>query len=292
MLNHGLLFRKLRQERGFSQSEIARNVSARETLTRFEKGTHAVSLRLFIGYLDNLGLELYDYNYLYHQNISTEQQLSLKFKAIKYSKTDLLAYQEEVLTLYNQLSNLKFYHLYCQAKLFYKHYHSSDFINCKTEQDYIMTLLSTITTWSLFEIDLFISLMPIFPTHFLKKIMHSCLKSIQTLYIHTPYDKRLLAKLYLNFSIAMIQRHDFETAHKHLTDSHNYSYKHNLLYELILTTIFQIYLTNNHTSLSPTIILHLDYLSNLGYSELSKQIKSFLESLSNSYSPSVHLTFI
>lgn len=69
---HGSIFKKLREERGYKLKDVAGDVISTRTLMRFEADETSISLAIFEKLLENCGINHLDYLAYYHENSTKE----------------------------------------------------------------------------------------------------------------------------------------------------------------------------------------------------------------------------
>lgn len=69
---HGSIFKKLREERGYKLKDVAGDVISTRTLIRFEADETSISLAIFEKLLKNCGIGYLDYLAYYHENSTKE----------------------------------------------------------------------------------------------------------------------------------------------------------------------------------------------------------------------------
>ena len=69
---HGSIFKKLREERGYKLKDVAGDVVSTRTLMRFEADETSISLAILEKLLENCGINYLDYLAYYHENSTKE----------------------------------------------------------------------------------------------------------------------------------------------------------------------------------------------------------------------------
>ena len=69
---HGSIFKKLREERGYKLKDVAGDIISTRTLMRFETDETSISIAVFEKLLENCGIEFLDYLVYYYDNANIE----------------------------------------------------------------------------------------------------------------------------------------------------------------------------------------------------------------------------
>lgn len=201
-MNQSTVLKRLRIERGLSQSELATHISSRTTLGSFETRNTNLSSETLLKYLDRLNVKLPEFIfYLQDNQLSEKEQLSHEFVNLltdHSSKGSQKAFCNKLIRLYNQTHDKYYYILNIQFRILLdKNSAKFDFNKFKNEIQFIEHYLFNIESWGYFELVTANNLMFAFSTKIIELLFEDCAKKLKLFYQNDLYQP-LLKSFLLN----------------------------------------------------------------------------------------------
>ncbi|EGP5710372.1 XRE family transcriptional regulator, partial [Enterococcus faecium] len=159
MIKHGALIKKLRKERGITQSQLSADISSRGTLAALESRGINISFDLLTKYLDRMNITLEEYLFLYEKSHVSDKRTSSKFMISDSTNT---SDAEEILTnlqiKYNETEDKFYYFTYLTNKLLFQFLHNQNYDYSNSEEAHILKdYLDHVETWGRFELSILIN---------------------------------------------------------------------------------------------------------------------------------------
>lgn len=202
------LLKKLRVERGISQSKLTNQVSSRTTLSSFETRHTHLSSEILIKYLDRMNVKLPEFMfYLQDNKITTKEAIGKNFVGIIYKNSTQKTIEEfrnQLLSLFKQTNDEYYFILLIQFNILLSR--EKDLLNLEAfekEVIYIRDRLFRIETWGYLELTIFNNLLFIFPTDTIKGFFKNSEEKLKLFYqndfYHSLYTSFLINGCYLGF---------------------------------------------------------------------------------------------
>ena len=180
---YGLVYKAIREERGFTQKEAAGTTVTPHFLRQFEQGKSRITIQKFEEILSNIGIDKETFDSLKTQMFPTE------FHKLQSQVADL-AYKREfkkILSLINQpLENPGIAEHYVIAnrvvnKFAIANIIGDSFLTPKDYQEleYIKNYLSELDDWNKIEVNIFSSILPHFSIEFLDYRLYHLLDTLK-----------------------------------------------------------------------------------------------------------------
>lgn len=165
-----ILLRKLRTDRKLSQSFLAKGITTREAITRFEhRGSHIASTTLFL-FLEKMNISPEEYYFLLNDcKLTEKQQIDLEGIAYLNRPNEQAAYLKRLETAFFSSSDPFYSLIKAQYKLLYAKFNDSteQLLDCEKDRQTIITYLNRIEDWGRFELSLFSNLLFIFESSYI-----------------------------------------------------------------------------------------------------------------------------
>ncbi|MDR0847264.1 MAG: helix-turn-helix domain-containing protein [Lactobacillales bacterium] len=161
-MKHSELIRKLRKERGLTQSQLAEGICSRGTISGLEKGISQPSFEIITQLIDRLNLSLSEYDFILREKQFTKKQKDLIYIVNNPEEIDSL------LTRYKETNDFYYYWIYIQRMLVLeKKRGKTSFNEYYKERENIEKRLNQIEEWTSFECALFINSLFLFDDDFI-----------------------------------------------------------------------------------------------------------------------------
>ena len=146
--NFGILFKEIRERKGFKQGKVAEGIVSVQFLRRFEKGESDIKLSNFYQLLNRINVSFDEFMYeLEVESIDyITEELEKKFDRI-IIKSDLISLDaliKEFYETYDSTRDSKYLQYYIIARIVYNSYFGS---NYKIETEYLFSYLNQCETW-------------------------------------------------------------------------------------------------------------------------------------------------
>lgn len=204
------LLRKLRIERGISQKELAKGISARNTLSSYELGGNTINYHLLRLYLDKLNVSVEEFDFLQTNSTIAQKKLysaTLEDLYYHHEYEKIISLLEKIESNYTQTGDFYYFHLLAQYRMAMNN--AGIAILSQSESDLyaekIKQYLGQIDSWGKFEAALFINFMYIFDTEYVLYTLKYVQKK-QQMYCSLYKKYRLLEKMHLNALYLLVER--------------------------------------------------------------------------------------
>lgn len=208
-MNDGELFRKLRQERGLTQAQLARGITSRTALSSFELRQTEISLPHAIKYLNRLNITLEEYEFIYRQKNASKKHTFSRYLKTK-NATEAKKNSELLLHRFQETGDNYFFYLYAQSELLNQVQYGQVFT---TSYDLLVNeikaYLDRVETWGHFEIIMFSNCMYVFSSEYIAHILKNVLPLSEE-YQETIYFSNNIVLLCQNGLGLGIQRQNSE----------------------------------------------------------------------------------
>ncbi|MCH4056959.1 MAG: helix-turn-helix domain-containing protein [Lactobacillaceae bacterium] len=208
-MNDGELFRKLRQERGLTQAQLARGITSRTALSSFELRQTEISLPHAIKYLNRLNITLEEYEFIYRQKSTSKKHTFSQYLENK-DTTEAEKNSRLLLQQFQKTGDNYFFYLYAQSELLNQVQYGQVFT---TSYDLLVNeikaYLDHVETWGHFEIIMFSNCMYVFSSEYIAHILKNVLPLSEE-YQETIYYSNNIVLLCQNGLGLGIQRQNSE----------------------------------------------------------------------------------
>lgn len=230
-MNYGELIRKLRRERGFTQTQLAKGISHRTTLASFEQGGETISYDLVMQYLERLNVSNAEFQLLAHRNnLPLKQQLKDEYNLLlsKLQQGDGSVVTENLSArLLEQFEETNdFAYFYWAAELYLLkmvNIHDADYRDDKIVEikSRFVTYLNNIETFGGFEIMIFINSLYLFELDFVKAVVKRIVSRTQY-YGRDKAFEDYYAYLLINLLAFLADHSEWQTYHEYLEAMRSY----------------------------------------------------------------------
>ena len=198
MKHAGEIFRKIREERGFTLEQVAKGVCRHQTVANFEEKASNLGYRSFYGILKNVGVSLEEFWYeMNRYKLDTFDSLIQKAN-ILYDANDIIALKGLLKNEEARKQNLEYRHdLTClMIKSMIGRMDSTVVLN-DAEKNKIVDYLGMTEHWGFYELTLFSTTIESFSNATLKKLSKYFI-SRSEFYSEIPKNKNMIALTLLN----------------------------------------------------------------------------------------------
>ncbi|WP_424349656.1 helix-turn-helix domain-containing protein [Latilactobacillus sp. 5-91] len=178
-MTHGQLVRKLRKERGLTQSQLAEGISSRTTLSSLENNKTDITTSILFAYLERMNVSIQEYLFYFNNSTSTEKEVASKYFYDNVIKKRDFEVKERILDYQNRYNNSKDFYYCClsiELKLFLNRKHASEIFDVEEDKEIIRVYLKNVTQWGHFEMSIFANCLYIFDDEFIQATFKTLLK--------------------------------------------------------------------------------------------------------------------
>ncbi len=211
--NLGVILKKLRVKRGYTQMKLAEGICDRHTLASYENQTHDIPVKKLFKFISKMNISIEEF-YMYINEHTLEDKYKSSNKLyLKYMKNEMVS-NEELTFLIEKFTNtddILFLATYLQLKgAMSKKQNTVKFFK-KIENlniNYLKDYLNSIETWGYFEITIFMNCLYIFDTAFISHQLKKVLDKAEFYSQNRKFDRTLLI-LCINCSILFFESNEF-----------------------------------------------------------------------------------
>lgn len=275
------VIKALREERGFTISNLAQDIMSREALNKFEiRGTSLSSDKL-TQILDRLNVTYEEYlNRLDMSSLDTKKKYDTLFKqAITYGNEEKYqALSLHLLQKYQETNDVFYAIKKEQFAIEYNYMQKHTLKGSEQGIEYIIAYLNRIETWGKFEISIFGSCMFAFTNDYIYSNLNRLNRRIHSFIAASPLHSDF-AHILLNALILLVAiRKDYTYGQKLLEQLLEYTHDPNYMYEQICANIFEKVIEKKDNFIIGDIEKELDILIYLGYVDIADGIKEVVTS--------------
>ncbi|MFV0559953.1 MAG: helix-turn-helix domain-containing protein [Enterococcus sp.] len=203
-MNHSSLIKKLRKERGLSQSQLAKGISQRSTLASFEKSAQKISSTLLIQYLERMNITLEEYQYLLDkENFSEKREHLFDFYQQLTEDYDE-EFEKSLLVKFDETNDSYYWILHAMYYLILKR-ENKEIIYMKRKEklrSVIIEHLDSIENWGHFEFFIFIHTLFCFEDTYIYYHFTRSVKRMKAYLDYQYYDKDIAVFLIQGVQLA------------------------------------------------------------------------------------------
>lgn len=156
-MEHSMLIKQLRLNRGMTQEMLSKGITKRTTLASFENSSTRISYDTLVKYLDRMNITLEEYQFLLEDQTNSEKK---KIATIYYKKMRQ-KFDENVILMLNDAYNKseEKYYLLLKAEYILVMNKKFDILQSEFESSKLLisNYLDSIETWGRFELSIFIN---------------------------------------------------------------------------------------------------------------------------------------
>ncbi|WP_313893199.1 helix-turn-helix transcriptional regulator [Psychrobacillus sp.] len=222
----GKEFRKIRQNRAYSQSEVASSIISQSAYSKFETGIRDIDASIYLQLLNRLNISAEEFDYVRNgYSYGRKQNLIHKLFSINYNHMELLRSlkQQAVNFLEEQYDqDIKKVYLICEA--FIQIHDTKDIEKAQNIVDPIWRDMSKYEQWYLNDIRIINTILFLFPVDIAIKFTETILIRLDT-YKDFRDAPRLKIAFKINLSLLLIKNKDYVIALKIIENSLQYAKK-------------------------------------------------------------------
>lgn len=278
------LIKKLRTERGYTQTQLCEGISSRTTLSSFENRGTELSSGILFQYLDRMNLRVEEYQLLLENHeVSPKRRLAAQFVKEYYAGAFSPTLKAEIWENYLNSHDFYYYILWFETKtiLAYKNNYFDD-KKYEKEINKICDYLFKVEVWQHFEMTTFMNLMFAFSDEMILALFDSS-KETLTENATNPYYTSLVTTFFINGIILGFQRKNDHILSQFLTGLQAVAKKPKYMYAKMMALYFEKLLQARNAT-NPKDIDFTDFYAALelfGMSEKAQELKEFYEEIIN-----------
>lgn len=243
LLEYGELMKTMRLERGITQKQLTDGITSRTTLANFEAGISRPSFEVIVSYLDRLNVDINEFLFLTNSNrINDKQTVSNYFEQVNIegNKHKLRIFIKVLEKKYLESQDIFYLYMYVYSKNLLSK--NCDFSKLeKKDEKYIVELMAYLNkceTWGAFELQMFCTILFIFPKEYINHKKNYVLKKLKqyTKYKNYRYSSN---KNIINLVIVCLKYKLFEIIPECLALIERDSRSGRNFYELVIERILK-----------------------------------------------------
>ncbi|HGF7128780.1 TPA: helix-turn-helix domain-containing protein [Enterococcus faecium] len=275
-MKDGRLIKKLRKERGVTQTQLVEGIGSRSALARFEAGDTVINLDTLILYLDKLNIQPEEY-FLMRKNFekTTKKHFFDNFMIHIYEKNreEKNDYLSNLWSHYEETKDSFYIFLYIQViGILAKMEDKEKQKDIKCLLDIVISYLDKVESWGYFELSMYTNLLFCF-SHIYREQMYKKILSNFNKYQNSTMHQRCKHIFLINSIILALEDKKEEKALFFLQELHLSSNDPHDMFSRVSYFILRNILTRNVEKVHYSI----QFLKELGYVGVVEQFEAILE---------------
>lgn len=281
MISNGSLIKKLRKERGMSQSQLASGISTRTTLSSFENNNSRIPSEILFAFLNRMNIFVQEYTFYLNDSTKTEKEYALQYFSENIYKAKDYEIQNRILnyqTKYKDYNDFFFCCLSIELKLFLNKSHDKQVFDVQEDTTLIKNYLNGIQQWGHFEISLFSNCLYIFNSEYIRGTFNTLAKKTKILSQIDSYQNDLA--IFVNNCILLsFERKEFQNVRFYISYLNNISKDSpRKLYDRLMYN-FYLELLKELSIGKSTVMSTIMAFESLGFDEHANRLLEFKEKM-------------
>lgn len=282
-MTHGELIRKLRKERGMTQTQLSSVISSRATLSAFENNSTHVASDILFAYIERLNVTAQEYTFYLNNNVTPEKEILSQYffnEVIKKRDVEILARINDFHKHYENSHDFYFCCLSIELKLFLNKKHDQAVFDVAEDMDIIKAHLNRVQQWGHFEISIFSNCLYIFSDEYIRGSFTTLLRRTKLVSSIPTYQNDI--SIFLNNCIVLeLERGRFSDAAYYIKQLRRIASKSpRKIYDCLMCNFYQV-LLNRELGIVSDVDSTIQPFDKLGFTEHANELRKFADDVKN-----------